>query len=199
MKEEKIFEALEDIDEKYIVEARQTTKKKKNLEKMKWMAVVACFSVCLTSLFAIYFIMSDNSTDSNSGSQNTELIMEKEAKKDVKEDSDSIISKELKTRIQELQEAGKLSDFIGWIVIEDRIYVQNVNIDITKIEKDIYLGRASEFIGNYQSDDGCDGDVYSVVDMQDMVVIMLDNGGIVCLMAEDRIENDSDSLLDKER
>lgn len=204
MKEEKLFEIMEDIDEKYIDEARQTKKKGKKPIWMKWIAAAACFCVCLTGLLAVRYITPDTSTDSNTASQNAEANMEKEAKNDLSEDSESSkssISEELQKRIQDLQSAENIADRVGWIVIENRIYMQDTSIDITKLEKDSYIGRASEFIGTYQSDnddDGCSGDVYSIADTQDIVVVMLDNGGVVCLRTEDRTTTPYDAPVDEE-
>lgn len=45
MKEEKIFESIADIDEKYIAEARAKTAKKKQPVWMKWVSAAACLAL----------------------------------------------------------------------------------------------------------------------------------------------------------
>lgn len=53
MKEEKLFEEMSDIDEKYIAEARNTCNGKKPIKWTKWMAVAACVCVVLGAVIVI--------------------------------------------------------------------------------------------------------------------------------------------------
>ena len=47
MKKEKLFEAMADIDEKYIAEAKTDTVKTKKKPFVKWIAAAACFAIIL--------------------------------------------------------------------------------------------------------------------------------------------------------
>jgi len=49
MKEERIFESIADIDEKYVAEARTKTAKKKQSVWIKWVAAAACFALVVAA------------------------------------------------------------------------------------------------------------------------------------------------------
>lgn len=102
--------------------------------------------------------------------------------------SNHAISKELQEQIDKLE--SQSSDSLGWIVYDERIYLQ-IDIDISSITPNKYLGCASEFQGFYQkqqlesqnSSGNVDGELYSVSGNPDLIFVKLDNGGSVLLSA----------------
>jgi hypothetical protein len=82
----------------------------------------------------------------------------------------------LQEQIRELQ-AG---DSLGWLVVDEKIYVQS-DVEYRETDEDIFLGKASSFTGNYQDEDACDGDVYAAYANSNIIYIKLDNGGTVIL------------------
>lgn len=100
--------------------------------------------------------------------------------------SNHIVSKELQEQIDRLE--SQSSDSLGWIVYGEKIYLQ-IDIDISTINPNKYLGCASEFQGFYRKQqlesqnlsNKIDGELYSVLDNPDLIFVKLDNGGIVIL------------------
>lgn len=100
--------------------------------------------------------------------------------------SNHIVSKELQEQIDKLE--SQSSDSLGWIVYGEKIYLQ-IDIDISTINPNKYLGCASEFQGFYRKQqlesqnpsNKIDGELYSVLDNPDLIFVKLDNGGIVIL------------------
>lgn len=100
--------------------------------------------------------------------------------------SNHIVSKELQEQINRLE--SQSSDSLGWIVYGEKIYLQ-IDIDISTLNPNKYLGCASEFQGFYRKQqlesqnpsNKIDGELYSVLDNPDLILVKLDNGGIVIL------------------
>ncbi|MGI6316887.1 MAG: hypothetical protein ACOX17_09535 [Christensenellales bacterium] len=63
MKEEKIFESIADIDEKYIAEARTKTAKKMRPVWIKWTAIAACLCLIVASVVGVPRFKKTNSSD----------------------------------------------------------------------------------------------------------------------------------------
>ncbi len=55
MKEEKLFETMEDINESYVADAHKKTNKKRVNFRMKWVAVAACLCLAVLGSFAVYY------------------------------------------------------------------------------------------------------------------------------------------------
>jgi hypothetical protein len=170
MRKEEFAEVLGDINENCVKEARNR-KKDKISAWGKWGAV----AVCLAVVVAVGVFISRQTTDltqhNQDGTQEVELAGGNDSD-DVSADA------RLQEQIRELQE----DDILGWIVIENKIYIQvSTKIDYKESDEDTYLGRASSFTGCYQNEDACDGDVYAVYDNLNIVYIKLDNGGKVTL------------------
>ena len=75
-------------------------------------------------------------------------------------------------------------DMAGTICIDGVWYVQKSGSDPKEFTKKDFLGKASEYNGAYKilyERDGIDGDVYSVSESPDTVLIFLTNGGTVVL------------------
>lgn len=73
------------------------------------------------------------------------------------------------------------ADSIGWLVYESRLYEQLQTEPMPAVKPEKLLGKASAFRGLYQLDDSCDGEVYSVTDMPNLLFIKLNNTGEIIL------------------
>lgn len=187
MKKEDLFDTLGDINNQYIKEAHMNNKRKNNFAWAKWGTIAACFALlvlCIPMVTHLSPVEDDNTPTVES------LPIESNNKiedlQNNKEESANI-QDELQSRIEELS----LSDSLGWIVYNNEIYIQDLNIDTiglennqNNIELSECLGRASDYTGLYQNTDACDGDVYLVVDNSDIMCIKLYNGGTIWLGAE---------------
>ena len=107
------------------------------------------------------------------------------------EDKNTLLQK----RIEELSSG----DSLGWIVYENRIYIQDFNIDIDSLENNQNplklsesLGRPGDFPGFYQNEGEIGGDVYLVTDHPDVMCIKLANGATIWLGVEDDVSSNSD-------
>ena len=76
-------------------------------------------------------------------------------------------------------------DQIGTIIKDGREYRQIFSGNNDSYTKKECIGRASEFDGTYSGTPDVDGDVYTVNEADDVLMINLDNGGIVYLKCED--------------
>ena len=72
-------------------------------------------------------------------------------------------------------------DQIGMIIKDGREYRQIFSDNTDSYTKKDCIGRASEFDGTYSGTPDVDGDVYTVNEAEDVLVIHLDNGGMVYL------------------
>lgn len=81
MKEEKIFESIADIDDKFIAEARVKTAKKKQQGWMKWTAIAACMCFMIAgTIIVIPKITADEPIHTEGPNDNTNPIEGKEDK-----------------------------------------------------------------------------------------------------------------------
>lgn len=203
MNKEDLFIGFGNLDEDLLKRSEQggrNMNNKRNISKIfKYGSIAACLVVVLVvgSLFwnggmvnRISPIEDDNvSSLDSSRNENIHNIEESQSAKGEAEDleEEQGIGEELQSGIDALQ----ASDSLGWIVYEERIYIQSVNMDVIDLENNTeniklgsYLGRASEFIGYYQKKDGCDGDLYEIADNSELLYLKLDNGGTIWLAAE---------------
>lgn len=74
-----------------------------------------------------------------------------------------------------------IKDSLGWIVYKGKIYIQNADMNGKKMDVDRCIGKASDFKGNYQ---GENGNVYTVKAKPNYLYIKLSNGGSVALDKE---------------
>lgn len=199
MKDEKILNALEKVDEKFITASSpENTKKTKNNKInawVKWGSIAACFALLVLGIPMVTHL--SPATDDKTPSVELSLIENnnkvenlqhnKEEASNIPEDLSG--DSELQSRIEELS----LADSLGWIVYDNRIYIQDLNIDTiglesnqNNIELSECLGKASDYKGAYQNQiaDSCDGNVFLVADNSDILCIKLDNGSTVWLGAE---------------
>lgn len=199
MKDEKILNALEKVDEKFITASSpENTKKTKNNKInawVKWGSIAACFALLVLGIPMVTHL--SPATDDKTPSVELSLIENnnkvenlqhnKEEASNIPEDLSG--DSELQSRIEELS----LADSLGWIVYDNRIYIQDLNTDNiglesnqNNIELSECLGKASDYKGAYQNQiaDSCDGNVFLVADNSDILCIKLDDGSTVWLGAE---------------
>jgi hypothetical protein len=172
MKKEEFSEVLGDINEDYIKEARKTKKNKISV-CVKWVAVAACLAVVV----AVVVFAPRKTTEPVLPDQDETKDVELADSNDSDDTSDDA---RLQEQIRELQAEDSFGDSLGWLVVDDKIYVQS-DVEYRETDEDISLGKASSFTGNYQDGDGCDGDVYAAYANSNIIYIKLDNGGTVIL------------------
>ena len=76
-----------------------------------------------------------------------------------------------------------MGEFLGMIIKDDVHYLQGF-IAEKEYTKGIYLGRASDYEGNYKYYDGPGGDLYESAEDTEVLLLYLDNGETVLLRAE---------------
>lgn len=186
MKKEDLFDVLVDVNSQYVKEARMHNKNNSVIRWAKWGALAACFAVlvfCVPMISNLSSMQGDNeSTNESSLAQNdnkTENVLQSTEELATKE--------EFQSRIEELS----LTDSLGWIVYDNKIYIQDLNIDTISLENNKNtielsecLGRASDYVGVYKNTDACDGDVYLVASDSNILCIELDNGATIWLGVE---------------
>jgi hypothetical protein len=184
MKKEEFAEVLGDINEDYIKEARKPKKNRISVW-IKWVAVAACLAVVVAVAVFVPRKTTDPALPDQDETKDVELADSNDSDDSQAEDvkladnndpDDTSDDARLQEQIWELQ-AG---DSLGWLVVDDKIYVQS-GVEYRETDEDIFLGKASSFTGNYQDGDGCDGDVYAAYANSNIIYIKLDNGGIVIL------------------
>jgi hypothetical protein len=147
---------------------------------VKWVAVAACLAVVVAVAVFVPRQTTEPTPPEQAGTKDVQLAGSNNDVEiaDSNNSDDTSDDARLQEKIRELQ-AG---DSIGWIVIENKIYIQAVSdIDYTESNEDSYLGRASSFTGYYQDEDACDGDVYASYANSNIIYIKFDNGGKVTL------------------
>jgi hypothetical protein len=164
---------------------------------VKWVVVAACLAVVVAVAVFVPRQTTEPTPSEQAGTKDVQLAGSNNDVEiaDSNNSDDTSDDARLQEKIRELQ-AG---DSIGWIVIENKIYIQAVSdIDYTESnedsylgrassfseshqDEDTYLGRASSFTGYYQDEDACDGDVYASYANSNIIYIKLDNGGKVTL------------------
>lgn len=191
MKKEDLFDILGDINNEYIMEAHMKNKKKNLLPLIRWGAVAACFALLVIGIPMIEQFSPD--VDGNKPNadvtpvENPNKVEELQAGKEESLNEQNV-SEDIREKVEEL----KMSDTLGWIVYDNKIYIQDMNVDTLYLEsnQDILglsecLGRASDYLGAYQNNDSCDGDVYLLADNSEIMCIKLDNGGTIWLGLEE--------------
>ena len=171
-----------------------TERKNRNKAIMKTATALGC--VCLVALLGVgalglgWFRAADTSNTSevtgiiNNGTTN---IVENNTPDDRETDASGGIY------------GGNTADSLGRLSISGANYIQIGTANEAKgYTKKEYLGKASDFSGLYKNlaaKDGIDGDVYSVNESPDILLIYLSNEGIVVLSSyvdnTDVIENDN--------
>jgi hypothetical protein len=188
MKKEEFAEALGDINEDYIKEARKPKKNKISV-CVKWVAVAACLAVVVAVAVFVPRQTTEPALTDQDGTEDVELADSNDSDDTQAEDveladsnnpDDASDDARLQEQIRELQAEDSFGDSLGWLVVDDKIYVQS-DVEYRETDEDISLGKASSFTGNYQDGDGCDGDVYAAYANSNIIYIKLDNGGTVIL------------------
>lgn len=199
MKKEDFFDILGDVNKQYVKEAYMQSGKKNTYAWVKWGTIAACLAVvvlCIPLVTQILPVGEDNAptvesipiVESTPINNNQEEKLQNSSKESSNVPEDLTGDIELQSRIEELSSM----DSLGWLVYENRIYIQDLNIDTISLESNQNnielserLGRASDYTGAYQNTDACDGDVFLVVNNSDILCIKLDNGGTIWLGAEE--------------
>lgn len=205
MKKEDFFDILGDVNKKYVKEAHMP-RRNNNYVWVKWGTIAACLAVmvlCIPLVTQLLPVEKDNApavesipiVESTPVNNNQEEKLEESSK--LSEDLTGDI--ELQSRIEELL----LMDNLGWLVYENRVYIQDLNIDTMSLESNQNnielsecLGRASDYRGAYQNTDASDGDVFFVADNSDILCIKLDNGGTVWLGVEEDTNVSNNEIIE---
>lgn len=220
MKEEKIFDAMADIDKKYILEARTNTvdkeenvDKKRNLGKKKlvwakWSTMAAC--LCFVLVVGYYFSnsTSDNNTkdinnhtkDINNHTDNTDVLDEEDylaeqtKKAEVATDGIKIPAIELPDSTTD-----EKTDMLGLVVYKGNIYTQAESYlgdDAVAIDylTGRYLGYATGSIDEYSSKEEYSNEFASSVEGKVYEVDGYDTDFRVCIRKEIEDENGKKQL-----
>ena len=90
----------------------------------------------------------------------------------------------LSPAVQERVDALQAGDARGWLVYNGALYTQVTDVDDRLYERETYVGDAHEFLGFYQRNSEVTGQVYTVRDCPDLLLVPLSNGGTVVLKKE---------------
>lgn len=219
MKKEDFFEILGDVNDQFIEEAHMQNENNNKITWKKWGAIAACLMVAALSVTLANRVLTvkDDPTDAvkPTSFRTDETLLQNDAdesavmQEESKTSSDILNDSKDPTAVQEVEEKNTLlqkriedlssGDSLGWIVYENRIYMQDFNIDIDSLENNQNqlklsesLGRPSDFQGFYQNAGEIDGDVYLVIEHPDIICIKLANGATIWLGVEDDTSSNSD-------
>lgn len=185
MRNEDLFKSIGTMDDNLI--ERSEKKETRRWHKGRWgIAITACFCICILWIVIRYPDTTkqpkppaaDNSIENTEENNVTSNIEETKS------------NEQLQERIKELQDG----DSLGWIVIDDKRYIQSQDKELGSEENYNYIGKAGDFIGYYQNEESCDGEVYSYNDDRKVIFIKLDNGGIVFLDEDTESVNPNESI-----
>lgn len=202
MKKEDLFKSIGSIEDT-LIERSEKKDRKKWYKKTRGVAIVAGVCICVLGASLIYpEIMNQpqysgvDKIANDLGGNNNSNKQEEVEKNVIGSTGEAKLDRQLQERIQELRNG----DALGWIVINNRIYIQTQKDSVEKApnleNKDKYLGKASSFIGYYQNTDSSDGKVYVLSDDEEKIYIQLDNGGIVFLAVEEATITTQDASVD---
>lgn len=197
MKKEDLFESIGSIDDNLVQKSEEKTHKNW-YKKTYGVVIAACLCICILGAAFMYPNIINQSPNVDKNIDDTEKIndyaKQKGLQNNVTEDTENPeFEGKVQERIQELQNG----DTIGWIVIDNSIYMQSQYKELDVKQNYQYLGQASDFIGYYQNEDSVNGKVYLLSDEMNEVLIELDNGGIVFLTKEDTMTISNDVLIDE--